>query len=881
MSFSSKTLPLLIVAGMATAHGYQASPRPAGRPWPPALETITSQSAPLSAADEMKTFVMPPGYRVELVASEPLIQDPILIDWDVRGRLWAIEMPSYMRDMVGSDEKSPTGRIVVLEDTNGDGVMDKRTVFADGLVLPRALKVLEHGVLVGEPPNLWLMHDTNGDLKVDSKELVTNQFGRADANLEHNANGLLWALDNWMYTSETDVYLRFKNGKFETAKTLSRGQWGGSQDDAGRIYRNTNESVLHVDVVPTPYYARNPYMLRTRGSYESLEGDNREVNTVWPARATPGVNRGYQEGILRSDGSLAAYTSANSPLVYRGDRLPRELYGNVFIAEPAANLIGRVIVEDAGASFEARRAYPKGEFLASTDERFRPVYLSNAPDGTIYIVDMYRGIIEHRGYITEYLRDQIVARKLEQPTGLGRIYRVMHDTTRRDTAPPFEADPFLARLVAALSHPNGWWRDTAQRLLVERGDKAVVPDLAALADHAPEVRTRLQALWTLDALDSLEPALVVKALSDPSRDVRVAGLRLAERWLPLADPVVQPAVIACLDDQDWAVQAQLAATVGAMRMPGRENAIAILLEKHGDDPITLDSAISSARGIELGVIDRLMSIPGESPEASAAITTLAAVVVRSGDEQANQKLFAWIAESARPEWQRSALLHGSESALLSVALPGSATATRNPAQAPCPTCPGARGGPGGARAFPNAEPQGASGRASGPLLKLAAPPSAMVTMASGSGALPSRAAKVLSRVEWPGKPGVATAAPLTAQEQDRLKAGEEIYKSVCQACHQADGRGQEHLGANLVGSAFATGSAEIAAKIVLNGKEGPVGLMPPLGVTLTDDQLAAALTFIRRSWGNAASAVDPATIKQVRAQNAGRTRPWTEAELGR
>ena len=151
---------------------------------------------------------MPPGYHVELVASEPMIEEPILIDWDPQGRLWVIEMIGYMQDIAATTEHEPLGRISVLEDRDGDGKMDKKTVFLDKLVLPRALKVLDRGVLVAEPPNLWFARDTNGDLKADSKELVTDQYGRRDANVEHNANTLLWALDNWMHTSETDIYLR-------------------------------------------------------------------------------------------------------------------------------------------------------------------------------------------------------------------------------------------------------------------------------------------------------------------------------------------------------------------------------------------------------------------------------------------------------------------------------------------------------------------------------------------------------------------------------------------------------------------------------------------------------------------------------------------------
>ena len=214
--------------------------------------------------------------------------------------------------------------------------------------------------------------------------------------------------------------------------------------------------------MPTAYFARNPNLVRTRGSYERLADENPALNTVWPVRPNPGTNRAYQTGIDRPDGTLAKFTSVCAPVVYRGDRLPAELYGNVFVAEPAANLVGRLILED-GATFGARKAYERGDFLASTDERFRPVFISNAPDGTLYIADMYRGIIEHRISITVYLRDQILSRKLNAPTGLGRIFRVVHDTTKRDTTLRQPAKLSPPELVTLLSHPNGWWRDTAQQ----------------------------------------------------------------------------------------------------------------------------------------------------------------------------------------------------------------------------------------------------------------------------------------------------------------------------------------------------------------------------------------------------------------------------------
>ena len=598
---------------------------PATDPWPPGVQKVPAGSPALSPADALKRFYMPPGYHVELVASEPMIQEPVAIDWDPQGRLWAVEMPGYMNDIAGRNEHDPIGRVVVLEDADGDGRMDKRTVFADGLILARALKVLDHGVLVGEPPNIWLMRDTDGDLRADTKTLVTDQFGRRDGDPQNNANGLYWARDNRMYTAgQVEVHLRLKNGTFEIHPTLLRGEWGVAEDDAGRIYRNTNDSALHVDLVPTAYFARNPNLLRTRGSYERLAtgNDTEDLNTIWPVRPNPGTNRAYQTGIDRPDGSLAMYTAVCAPLVYRGDRLPAELYGNAFVAEPAANLVSRIILSDDGGSLRARKAYDRGEFLASTDERFRPVYLSNAPDGTLYVVDMYRGILEHRNSLTLYLRDHILASDLVQPTGFGRIYRVVHDTTRRDTSRALStASP--EELVASLSHPGGWRRDTAQRLLVERGSlpraggdeaaqrsanavRRVIPALVQLAGHAKEPRTRLHALWTLDGIDAIDPATVVKALQDPSRDVRVSAIRIAERWLGEANHPIQAPVLKRLDDPDVAVRRQLAASIGVLPPGLRETAAVSLLLRHGDDPITMDAALSGLRGSEASVLEKVL-----------------------------------------------------------------------------------------------------------------------------------------------------------------------------------------------------------------------------------------------------------------------------------
>ena len=845
-----------------------------------------SKVAPvLSPADALKTFSMPPGYRLELVASEPLIQDPILIDWDPAGRLWAVELPGYMRDIKASGEYEPIGRIVVLEDTNGDGAMDRRTVFADGLIQPLAMKVLDQGVLVGEPPNIWLMRDTDGDLRSDRKDLVTASYGRRETNVEVNANALLWGLDNRIHVSGTgaDMVLRYVDRTFQVQRSLSRGQWGATQDDAGRVYRNHNESVLHVDLVPTPYFARNPALLRTRGSHEALQDPAGNINDIWPSHQTPGTNRAYQHGILRADGTLAAYTAACGPLVFRGDRLPADLQGNVFVAEPTANVVSRFILADDGTTLRARKAYQRAEFLSSTDERFRPVYLSNAPDGTLYVVDIYRGIIQHHTYITRYLRDQISSRALEQPVGLGRIYRVVHDRTVRDRT-RLSAKVPASQLAGFLSHPSGWWRDTAQRLLVERGDGSVAPALTALAETAPDWRARVHALWTLDGLNAATAGTVAKALSDSSRDVRVAALRISERWLGEKDHQLQPRVVALADDQDWAVRQQAVASMGALPPGPRERSIAAVLERRALDPIVADTALSGLRGSEASVLTMLLQ-PGAERTATreAAITILAATIARSGQDSVVIELFQRTADPARPDWQRDALLRGAEVALAGALMPGTPAPVRAApsATAPCPTCPGGRAGPGGAYAFARpADWPAAGGRSNAPSLRFTREPKPLTDLASANGDLSARATALLGRISWPGKPGDAAApSPLTAAQQEQFDRGREVYRNICAGCHQPDGRGLDRIAPSLTGSPWALAPAEIPIRILMNGMDGAIGLMPPVGGVLTDEQIASVLTYVRREWGQAADPVDVETVGRVRAASAGRTRSWTGAEL--
>jgi mono/diheme cytochrome c family protein/glucose/arabinose dehydrogenase len=861
------SLSVIVALGLtASGRAVVQDARPsANRAWPPPVQRVSDESPALDPRAALETFFLPPGYRLELVASEPMIQDPIAVDIDVDGRLWVVEMRGFMPNAAGNNERAPVGRISVLDDDDDDGRMDRSTVFLDNLVLPRSVKALDRGVLVAEPPHLWLARDTNGDSKADAKEVVRDDFGRALGNPEHNANGLLWGLDNWIYTSEHDGHLRLRAGRWEHAATLLRGQWGVSMDDVGRVYRNWNEAPLFVDLFPARYLLRNPHLVRTRGVYEPLMEQKDMV--VWPVRPTRGVNRGYREGLLRPDGTITTYVSAGTPVVYRGDRLPAELQGNVFVTEPAGNLVHRLIVtEDAAGRLHARNAYARGEFLASTDERFRPVNLLSAPDGTLYIVDMYRGVIQHGVYQSEYLKHHIQQRALEQPIGYGRIYRVVHESTRRDRKPALSRQPSAA-LVDVLGHPNGWWRDAAQRLIVERRDRTVAPALRELAANAPDERTRLHALWTLEGLEAVDVETVRHGLGDPSPYVRASAIRLAEPWLRESDHPLHASVVKVAGDEAAVVRRQAALSLGELPPNAREQALGGLLVRDGGDPIIVDAIVSGLKGQEAAVLGRLLSATASATPREDAVTMLAAAIMSSRDARAIEQLIELAAETDRRPWQRLAVLRGMEAVL-----PGRGAGVT-----------GGFTGPGLAATSADVASGEGSGASSDPFrVTLERLPAGLMTLErSASRDVAALARRLAAALDWPGKPRPrgGDVKPLTPDEQKRFTAGQQVYQNLCAACHQADGRGQPALGPPLVGSKWVTGRAGLAARIILNGKEG-AKMMPPLQM-LSNDQVAAVLTYVRRSWGHTASAVDVNLVREVRGASTGRTRPWTEEELAK
>jgi hypothetical protein len=294
----------------------------------------------------------------------------------------------------------------------------------------------------------------------------------------------------------------------------SRGQWGMTQDDYGRSYYNFNSDFLRSSFVPESLYKRNPNFAASAGAGVQILKEQ----DCWPSHPTPGVNRGYDAKSLRADGTLEKCTATCGAGIYRGGLFPKEFIGNAFIPEPSANLVKRVIVEEKDAVLTAKNAYgDKEEFLTSTDERFRPVNTYTGPDGALYITDMYRGIIQHKSFLTHYLIANIIARKLEEPFDKGRIWRIVPDGAKPQTVKlPAES----AKIVDFLGHANGVIRDTAQRLLVERKDAAVAPAIAKVATSGASPLAKIHALWTLEGMAALTPDVITACLKDKDAKVR-------------------------------------------------------------------------------------------------------------------------------------------------------------------------------------------------------------------------------------------------------------------------------------------------------------------------------------------------------------------------
>ncbi|MEJ7778203.1 MAG: hypothetical protein WKF68_01335 [Daejeonella sp.] len=514
----------------------------------------------LTPEESMKTFNLPKGYHLELVASEPMVQEPVAIAWDGNAKMYVAEMLTYMQDANATGERSATSRIVMLEDTNNDGRMDKRSVFIDNLLLPRMILCVNHELLVNETNTITVAayKDTNNDGRADQKRIVyeNSKYSANDANMEHQRSGLDWNLDNWIYMTYEPVRFRFKNGmiKPDTIVSGGSGQWGLTHDNYGRLFYSVAGGE-----VPIQKFQINPVY----GALDFKDQYSDEFAAVWPIISTPDVQGGLPR--LRPDSTLNHFTASSGQSIFRGDALPKDLVGDYIVCEPVGRLIRRAKITNVKGKSIAGNAYYRQEFIASSDMNFRPVNSYTGPDGNLYIVDMHRGIIQQGNWTRpgSFLRKVIDRLGLEKNTGHGRIYRLVHDGYKSSGRPRM-LDESPAQLVSHLDHPNGWWRDNAQKQLVILGDKTVVPVLKQIAagkrgtlTSKPSHLAQIHALWTLEGLDSADSEVLLNAMNDDDAQVRKAAVWISELYIKKNDAQILKKLDELRSDPDFNVRTQI------------------------------------------------------------------------------------------------------------------------------------------------------------------------------------------------------------------------------------------------------------------------------------------------------------------------------------
>ena len=566
------------------------------------IKCTPEPSPPLSPEMERATFKLAPEFDISLVASEPLAEDPVVIKFDEDGRLWVVEMRGFMPDIDGNGEELPVGRVKILIDTDLDGQMDSSTLFVDSLVLPRALAIVENGALVVEDEVLWFMEDSNGDLKADNQQMVDSEYGNKGV-VEHSANGLWRGMDNWYYNAKSRYRYRFVDDQWVKEETEFRGQWGICHDNLGRLYYNYNWSQLHMDLVPPNYLQRNPNHQSTNGIDYSISQDRR----VFPIRPNLAINRGYIDGTLNKNGSIIEFASAGAPFVYRGDLYDSSMVGNAFVCEPTGNLVKRNLVLQNGLYPAAVNAYSEKEFLASTDERFRPVWLESGPDGALYIVDMYRGIIQHGPYMSPYLREVTLQRKLDQHINLGRIWRIV-SKNQNVNKPALKLSTFSNEmLVDLLGHNNGWYRDMAQRLLVEGKDPSTVDFLVEVIFNSTNHLARLHSLWTLEGLNYQEPEIYLKAMKDVNVHVQTAAMRILDKLISTNPKVLKQFEEAIPHPTDETLSLQIVLSAGVLDTSVKFDLLSDILTKHLESQVFRDAVMSSIPNQEYQFLKKILS----------------------------------------------------------------------------------------------------------------------------------------------------------------------------------------------------------------------------------------------------------------------------------
>ena len=588
-----------------------------------------------------------------------------------------------------------------------------------------------------------------------------------------------------------------------------------SQDDAGPHVSQHERGGAARRSRADAYYARNPNLLRTRGSYESLRGDTTRSTRCGRCARRRGVNRGYQAGVLRADGTLAPYTAAARRRSTAATACrPISTATSSSPSRPAISSAASSSSDDGTALVRAARPTSSAEFLASTDERFRPVYLSSAPDGTLYVVDMYRGIIQHRGYITEYLRDHIVvaqARAADRarphlPRRARRRRSARRGPSCRTTTPAQLVSAVASRTAGGATRRSGCWSSAAMRRCVRRAE---ADWRRTRSDGRARGCTRSGRSTASTAIDAdTVTARAGRSVARRSRCRRCgwpsAGCRQSSRGAG-SDRHCRHGHrrdARC----DWSVRRQLAASLGELSEPQRDALLAMnLLRRFDGDPIVARRDAERVRRQRAGTAQALLQTTTDTSEDNSRQLDhhdwLHHRRERRDGADSRRMFWKWSRKTTRPAWQRSACSRGAEWRCSRTSPASVAEAAGGAGPVRGGATPERAAGP-AARRPSRRRPPPPRGQGAAPLLKL--PRRAgdcRLCRARFDGELGRRAEALARAPRLAGQTGTAPAvAPLTADEQQRFAAGRQVYQTLCTACHQADGRGREKLAPSLVGS---------------------------------------------------------------------------------
>lgn len=607
---------------------------------------VADGMGPTTPEESLRRMSVRPGYRVELAAAEPLVQDPVAMAWAPDGRLWVAEMGDYPLGMDGQGKRG--GRVQVLTDHDGDGRYDEAKTFLDNLNFPNGVFPWRKGVLVSAAPDLLYAEDTDGDGQADVRKVLFTGF--VEGNQQHRVNGFVWGLDNWVHCANGDsggtvksirtgrtVDIRGRDFRIqpdtgEIELTSGQSQYSKCRDAWGTWFGGNNSNPFWQVVLEDRYLHRNPHLT---------------VPTVLHTpSAVPGAAPVFPRSVtvarFNEPWASNRFTSACGITV--------DPTGGMIVCEPVHNLVHRAVLKGDEPLYTARRAddESRSEFLASTDPWFRPVQARVGPDGAVWVADMYRAVIEHPQWIPPDWQKRL---DLRAGHDRGRIYRIVRIGEKRGTIPRLDTLD-TAGLVAALDSPNGWQRDTAQMLLMQKADKSAVPLLEVMAQASTNPHARLHAFCTLDGLGALTAATILRCRSDENPRVIRHLVRLSEPRFAQS-PDLGPWVVRQARNPHIAVQA--ACTLGAWDDPRAGTVLGALARTSDADPFVLTATLSSLTATNFpAVADAALGSGFDRPPSTRLMESLVAFAVGRKDTTTLIRLLAPVTRSdhaALAGWQ--------------------------------------------------------------------------------------------------------------------------------------------------------------------------------------------------------------------------------------